>query len=262
MTRAAFLGAIVLVEGPTDSRFLKRHLIAGKTQITICGGKQTALSAINQMAAFPLAGYLAVVDRDFDDHRGLPAIHNVFLADAHDTETMLLSARLQTVAEEVGDQQKIDNFQAKTGRALSDAVLERVEGFTKLRFLNEVRPAFQISMDRFSPWKYTDSATWKVDESALQVDFAAICGKPHAELQVLLASLPPLASWRDSQGHQSLAILSIGLRNVLGNDRQVSENQLCSSLRFAFSEQDFQKTELYGQLKGWEDLTGLPLLSH
>jgi hypothetical protein len=249
MTRSAFSGAIVLVEGSTDSRFLKRHLLTDDAQIAICGGKQTALVAMQRMAVLPIAGYLAVVDKDFDHHRGVVPGQNIFFTDTHDTETLLLSARLDTVLIEVGDEGKLDRFQAATNGTIASAVLARAEVFSRLRFLNDVHPGFRVSMDAFSPWKYIDVANWLVDEQRLHTDFAAGCGHTYTTLLVLLGSLPSLRSWIDAQGHDVLTILSIGLRQVLGNGKQVSETQLLSSLRLAFSETDFSKTMLYGNFK-------------
>ena len=261
MTRSAFSGVILLVEGPSDSRFLKRHILANNSQITICGGKQTALSAMTQMNGMALTGYLAVLDRDFDDHKGILPGRSVFYTDTHDIETLLLSVHLHTLLAELGDEQKIEIFEQQTNQAIAAAVLERAEAFGKMRFLSEVKPALKIGMGSFSPWKYIEVRSWTLDEIKLQTDYAAACGRTHQAVLALLAVLPPLKTWRDAHGHDALAILSIGLRQILGG-RQVSEDQLCSYLRLAFNEYDFRQTQLYADLKSWQEAIGLPFLKH
>jgi len=260
MTRSAFTGPIVLVEGSPDSRFLKRHILP-VVQITICGGKQTALVAMAQMSGFAVSGCLAVVDRDFDDHKGILPGANVFYTDTHDTETMLLASRLETLLNELGDERKLNAFRQTYGD-LGYSLLERAQKFSKLRFLNEVVPAFYIGMGPYTPWKYIDQATWLVDDLSLNGDFASSCGHSHEQLLALIAALPPLNSWKDAQGHDTLAILSIGLRQVLGNGTQVGESQLSSSLRLAFTEDDFRQTVLYSDLRNWEQATGLNVVAH
>jgi hypothetical protein len=260
MTRSAFSGAIVLVEGATDSRFLRRHLLIDQIQLIICYGKQTAIAAMAQMASLPLSGYLAVVDRDFDDHKGIYPGPFVFYTYTHDTETLLLSVRLETVLSELAEKHRVDAFEAAVGSTRS-ALLQRAEAFSRLRYLNEVNPAFGIGVDGFSPWKYVDQRTWILDEHALNLDFSAACGHSLQRLAVYFASLPDLRNWVSVQGHDTLAILSIGLRHVLGSGKQVSENQLSSALRLAFTEIDFQGTKLYGDLRLWQDSNGIPLLA-
>ena len=260
MTRSAFSGPIVLVEGSPDSRFLKRHLLS-IAQLTMCGGKQTAIVAMTNMATMGIQGCIAIVDRDFDDHRAANPPANVYYTDTHDTETLLLASRLDTVLHELGDEAKLRAYKAVNGD-MAGSVLDRAEKFGRLRYLNEVAPAFYIGMGPFSPWKYIDQGTWMVDEPRLNTDFATSCGHPTAHVLALIGGLPPLNTWKDAQGHDTLAIISIGLRQVLGNGTQAGEPVLSSSLRLAFTEDDFRQTQLYADLRIWEQASGMNVLAH
>ena len=111
-------------------------------------------------------------------------------------------------------------------------------------------------MTAFKPWKYIDVATWEVNSTQLHADFASACVTSSAQIQTLILGLPNLQTWKDVQGHDALAVLSIGLRRVLGNGVQVSEHSLCSALRLAFSEDDFRATSLYAGLAAWSIATG------
>jgi hypothetical protein len=186
----------------------------------------------------------------------------IFYTDTHDLETLLLSKRLHTLLGEVAAATKVEAFEQSEGCAVAAALIRRAEAFSKLRFLNDVRPGLGVGMDSFSPWKYIDTGSWAVDEIRLQTDFAAACGHTHASLLALLGGIPQLNSWRDVQGHDALTILSIGLRQKLGDGKQVGEKQLCSSLRLAFSEEDFKSTRLYIDLKNWEQTRSLSFLSY
>jgi hypothetical protein len=260
MTRTAFVGPIVLVEGSTDSRFLKRHLLP-IVQLTICGGKQTALIAVSRIVSLSVNGCLAVLDRDFDDHKGIILEPNIVYTDTHDTETLLLSFRLETLLNELGDERKLAAFRNSHGD-LTNSVLERAAIFGRLRYVNEVQPAFHIGMDQFTPWRYMDHATWLVKEPELVGDFAGLCGYTHEQIRALLKVLAHLKTWKDVQGHDAIKIISIGLRQVLGNGNPVGEHQLATSLRLAFTEEDFKRTQLYVDIKGWEEKSSLTVLAH
>ena len=259
MTRTAFAGAIILCEGPSDSRFFMRHLKPGCTQITICGGKQTVLGATTLLTTLGISGFLAIVDRDFDDHRGVNFNPPIFVTDTHDIETMMLEKRIDTLLMEVGDPPKIRQFEILHGTVISDALLAKCESFAKIRFVNDVQPGLGMDLTGLSAWKYTDIHTWVVDEAALTRVIATLSGRTVDETLQLLATVPALKSWKDARGHDAMALLSIGLRKVLGGGKQVSENQLAGNLRLAFSETDFAATKLYRALKDWETATGLPL---
>jgi hypothetical protein len=252
MTRTSFAGAMVLVEGPSDSRFLSRHLDLARVQLVICGGKGVVLAAIEGLSGIHLTGCVGIIDLDFDHH--LHRLHgpNVISTETHDVETLLLSVRLKTILSEYGDRQKIEAFEAAAHQTVSEALLERASKFAQLRYINEVSAAFEVSFSQFSPWKYTDSQTWTLDESRLFADFAAACNLHLSNLASFSAAIPNLQSWRDVQGHDSLAIICIGLKKILGPGKQVSEEILLTALRLSFSEQDFRSTQLYSFLTAWE----------
>lgn len=258
MTRTAFIGAVVLVEGPTDSRFVSRHLNTALAQVVICGGKQVVLAAVSGLSAVGLSGCVGMIDLDFDHYFRPTSLPNVVVTDTHDIETLLLSVRLQIILGEYGDKDKIEA--AAAGHDLADALIARAAVFARLRYLNEVAPQFGIAFDSFSPWKYIDVTTWTLDESRLHSDFASTCKIAASDLPAMLATVPNLQTWRDVQGHDSLAILSIGFRQALGSGKQVSEAGLLTALRLAFSESDFLATQLYASFKSWESSPdGLPL---
>jgi hypothetical protein len=261
MTRTDFSGAIVLVEGPSDSRFLRRHIDPVSTQITICGGKYNAVSAVVLLAATSEMGYLALVDRDFDDHLSVVRPPGVFVTDTHDIETMMLSARLDTLVEELGDSAKLERFKAANGCSLAEALLARCEWFAPIRFANEVQPGYGLDLSNLSPWKYTESGSWVLDEGSLVSDIAGLCGVAAGDLMTQLRLLPDLRSWKGARGHDAMALLSIGLKKVLGNGKQVGEQILASHLRLAFTESDFASTALYADLKAWEVSAGMTLLA-
>ena len=214
MTRAAFHGVILLVEGPSDSKFFQRHTVSSNTQIAICGGKNTVLGAMALLSTHTLSGLCAVIDRDYEGYRGTTPGPSIFWTDAHDLETQMLSGRLMTVVDELGDVWKIEAFQMVNGN-IEQALLAKCEIFSRLRYMNELAPAFCLDFKSFTPWKYIALDTWAVDEVRLLNDFRACCPCSHSEFEQHLTAVPQLASWAGAHGHDALAILSIGIRRVL-----------------------------------------------
>ena len=260
MIRTTFQGTILLLEGPSDSRFIMRHILVPNTQIVICGGKSAALEAMRLLKSRPSHGCLAVVDRDFDHHTGVMTGPPVFYTDTHDLETLLLSLRLSTLVEEFGDEHKIRDYVRDSGDPVEVAVLKRCEPFARLRYVSKAVPQVGTTMKDFSPWKYFSVPDWKLDELRLTQDFADACGWTVEQLEDHLKACPLLWGWGDVQGHDALAVVSIGLREFLGGGAQVGEKQLQSCLRLACHETDFKKTTLYRGMKGWEEENDMTFL--
>ena len=261
MVRAAFTGTIVLVEGPTDSRFIKRYLLARSAQVTICGGKTTLLAAMSQLSSVQVGDYFALADKDFDDRLGIAPPSRVYRTDTHDLETLLLSFALDAVLAEFSDVDKLDAFCSAKGKPILEILIDIGEVFSGIRYINEVAPRLSANMDNLSPWKYCDLDTLALDEGSFLSDYASRSGQTIAALQTMRAGLPKLRSWNDLRGHDMLAVLSLGLRRALGTGKQVSEENLSSALRLAFTEAFLKQTSLYLQIKGFEATIGYAILT-
>ncbi len=102
LSRANFLGTLLIVEGPSDSRLFKKFSDQSACKTIPAGGKRHAIDAIDILDKRGLSGALAIVDADyFHLDRVKLSSKNVLLTDEHDLELMLLlSNALDNVLDE------------------------------------------------------------------------------------------------------------------------------------------------------------------
>src|SRR5262245_19497546 len=120
MTRTSHDGAFLIVEGDTDARFYKRMVDSGKCRISIAHNRENAVQLVTILQGDNFAGFLAIVDADFDVLEGAVfGSSNIFLTDTHDLETMMLkSPALEKLLLEMESETKLDDFVKGLGKEL------------------------------------------------------------------------------------------------------------------------------------------------
>jgi hypothetical protein len=254
MSRSAFRGSLLVLEGDEDVRFWKSRIANHSVcQIIQAGSKPTVIGAVVKADGLNEQGILGIIDDDCDSCRGLsmPSV-NLIRTETRDIETLMLStSAFDSVLYELGDETKIAALEQSEGRNIRDAFISRALIFGQLRYLNALN-SWNVSFDRISPYKFAQPLSWSFDKVAILQEISAqICGLTAQDLEESLAALELTNPWSVLHGKDSLNVLAIGLRGLIGN-RQYPASQLSQMLRLAFHGVLFRSTSLYLNIKAWE----------
>lgn len=256
MSRSAFSGSLLVLEGDDDVKFWKARTPGHREcQFVIAGSKPTVSGAIAIADTLKQTGILGVVDDDYDSLLGLPIPSaNLVRTETRDLETLLLfSFSFEKVIAEAGSMQKIHDLEQRECLSIREAFVSRSILFGQLRFLS-ARNHWAVSFDRLNPWKWTSLASWTFDREAV---LREMCGQvPSITFEALeqeLASLAQINPWLILHGKDCLDVLAIGLRSVIGNI-QYSDRRIMQMLRLAFDTAMLRSTFLYSNVKAWETL--------
>lgn len=254
MSRTAFKGSFLLLEGDEDIKFWRSRDIDAKTcQFVLAGGKSTVLKAIEEIDRNNLKGVLAIVDDDCDSVRGIAlASVNLIRTETRDLETLMLSSRaLERLLDQLGDAEKIAILEQQEARRIRDVFISRALIFGQIRYLSLAR-AWGIRFESLQPGHFGDEASWTFDRRALLTE---ICRQmPSMKLEDLeqqLCSVPSVNPWLILHGKDSLKVLAVGFRKCLGH-ACVSTEMLRIMLLFAFDRSMFSNTRLYADIRQWE----------
>ncbi|NEP02536.1 MAG: DUF4435 domain-containing protein [Symploca sp. SIO2E9] len=260
MQRSSFLGTFILVEGSSDKLFYKRFVDDKDCRLETTAGKPSsklqAIKVLEILNKSSFKGVLAIVDADFDHlETSLNKIPNLLRTDTHDIETMLInSPALDKVLAEFGSQDKITNF----GRDIREILLE---AGLSIGYLLRISQSDGLSLTfngiKFS--KFINEQTLQIDELKLIEEVknkSQFFSLEDEELQKKLTyqknnNYDP---WQVCCGHDLVEILSIGLRKAIGSCKaaDIEPNSLERSLRLAYEEAYFHKTQLYSDICQWQ----------
>lgn len=266
---------IVIVEGPSDARFLSKF-VSSDVRVQTAFEKSNALAALSMVSGYD--GIVALVDADFEHLLGFTRDDSrVFMTDLHDIECMLVeSPALDVVLTELGSQEKITAFVETHGDLRSVLTTGARElGVLLLAAL----PNNKESNALFLGLCFTDLSFREfVDKTSLAVNRTALvrCVKNRSQRQDLdeelalqalsthHANLESEDCWQLCRGHDLVAILHCGLCTILGSQHrcQLTKERLESDLRIAYTVDSFRQTKLYMQLVAWErDHPGFAILA-
>ena len=239
--------SFLIVEGPDDARFWgpRRHsactLVDGE-------GKPNVMAAVQRLDG-DVGGVLGIVDEDYDCLIGKSlGLSNLVAVSPHDLECFLLcqAPALDKVLAEFGTRAKIDSFEAREDSDVRTALLRRASVFGQLRWAHAC--GLNIRSEEIRIPRFLDEGTWQVDRQGLIR--AAAAGLEDDELERCIGRLPKVQPWRLVRGHDVLAVLRIGLRNVLGDLRpSVGVPDIARVLRAAGR---LEGTTLLEEIRRWE----------
>lgn len=226
MSRTAFAGSFLIVEGDDDSRFWRRKIADGRCELVIAGGRINVEGTIAKVDAQRFAGALGIVDADFSGIDGTSPSPNLIYTEDHDLEAMLLqSSALDAVLVEYGDRGRIAAFEAQAGHGVREALLARGLPFGRLRWL-ALRLPLPLRFEKLKPARFVTRSGWQLDVDGLHEEAAHLCGLTVSELQIHLDA----ALGHDYPGHSTLGKL----------------------LRQALQSHELQATSLHRDIRAWE----------
>lgn len=254
MSRSAFAGSFLVLEGVDDVKFWKTRAVPrNDCQFVMAGSKTTVTEAILRTEALKQAGVLGIIDDDCDSLLGLPLPSmNLIRTETRDMETLMLrSIAFDKVISELGNGEKIHALEQREGKSVREAFISRAHIFGQIRLLNASNN-WLVKFDHLRPYRFADIPSWSFDRSLiLQEVLRQLPSLTITDLESHLATLPIADTWKVLHGKDSLSVLAVGLRNVIGNQQHPAE-RIMQMLRLAFDKLLFEATQLYSTIKSWE----------
>jgi hypothetical protein len=257
MSRAAFAGSFLVVEGEDDSRLWRKFTAPEYCEIVIAGGKPCALESMVRLGALNVSGVVSVVDDDYDGKlRTRLNNPNVVYTDENDTEIVLLrSSALDRVLAEFVDQETLTRLEREIGSTIRQAVASRAAVLGRLRFFSK-KDNVAISFGDLSCHRVCLKTQWEIDVASI----AAIVSAAHPtiksdDLIAIMTAKDDQDPWTWCQGHDAVDLLVIGMQEKF-RVRQVGRELLARYLRIAFNPDDLCKTAMYRAIVEWENNNG------
>lgn len=248
-------GVFLIVEGSDDERFWRPRVRVEPEAIVIAEGVRNLQDCTRSMPATLAGAVCAVADSDFRSFTPIDPFAgcaDVYYYDEGFLETFILNTvALRKVLAVHADAARLTAFrQANRPHTVHSQLRLMASVFGRLRVLNEIN-AWGVCFERaFTPYRYVDEATWRLDEPRLFADYAAATGSSVAAVQAACAGIGRLGQIKLVHGHDSLKILAIGLRRVLGSSN-AGPKALFADLCLAFETESFRHKKLISDLKTW-----------
>ena len=265
MTRTVSKGAFILVEGITDDRFYGKFA-SDDARIIECHSKDSVRKAVKELSGRrKVDGVIGIVDADLDvlDHREVSP--PLFRTDCRDLEMMCIrSNALQDIVNEYGDRAKVTKFKERNG-PVKDALLKASVPLGLLMHVSK-RLGLGLNFSDLDFGSFLDPRTLSVDINAMIDEVVANSIRLSVSKRVLLRDLQKEMEsledpWNAGRGHDAVEILLLGLKKGFGsfNSRYLTNDALGGALRLAFSDSDFEATDLYKDTSEWAEGKGFAL---
>jgi hypothetical protein len=253
LRRSTFFGTFLLVEGSSDKVFYERFVDKIACQVVVMAGKTRVIIVLDILDRSSFDGVLAIVDADFDRlENSVNESINLLLTDTHDLETMLIdSPALDKVVAEFGSEEKIAKLKLDVRTSLVEAGIS----IGYLRWISQC-DGLNLTFSDLKFSKFIDDKTLQTNELNL---IQEVKNKSQAfslkteDLQQRIATEKNKGfnPWQVCCGHDLVEILALGLRETIGT-MSVDSDSLERSLRLAYEEVYFRKTQLWANIRQWE----------
>lgn len=266
MERTVFDGVFMIVEGVTDGRLFGKFADPDGVQITIAHSKDNVREVVRLMATRRRDGRtMGIVDPDLDLLHGRTAKPPLFHTDCRDMEMMAIrSNALDDVLSEYADQDRLRTFEETVG-PVREALLSASYPVGLMMAVSQER-GLGLSFKDLDFGRFINPRTLGLDAGAMVSEVLDRSRSARIGRRELLKVLNDEARrlddpWKAARGHDTVDVLLIGLRRTFGsfNASSLNEGALGGALRLAFSDADFEETELYGSTGRWAEERGVAL---
>ena len=244
----------MLVEGRDDKLFFEQFVSADNCVVKVVEGRDTVAEVVDILVLSEFRGVLGVVDGDAIYSRDICVNGNLILLECLDLEALLIRfGSLDRILIEFGSGKKLKNLPCHAWKILVKAA--KPIGCLRIR---SALDGLSLRFDGLRYSRFVDLKTLEVDHHSLvqEVKHRSKCAE--IECRPVLEGIAKtervmVDDWSVCLGEDLVAILSIGLRRVLGtnNAGAVSPEILRRSLRLAFSKGDLEQTRLHDDILRW-----------
>ena len=258
LSRAVDKRSVLVVEGSGDKKLYERFLADNQCKVVIAWGKPNVFTVIDLLSNPKFEGVLGIVDSDFDriiSARPQNTGSNIVHCDYHDLETMMIrSSALDVILRELGSLDKLFRLSSPP----RDLLLKAALPIGALR-LASIQLKINLKFEGLNMSKFIDSNTLVTDLGNL-VDTVVKHSQRHDLSKVkLVKSLETILSsnhdpWELCAGDDLVDVLGLGLRRKFATRKaiDVTSDKLSTSLRMAFSREDFFNLDVVDRIREWE----------
>ncbi len=260
LLRAAFKGPIVLVEGDSDQLFFERIFEQESVNVQSAYCRDYALDALRLVQGRGFRGVIAIVDADFGHLDGSSPPADVFFTDTHDLETMLLQSNaLDKVLRELGDKKLISGFEKSIKKSVRQHLLDNGKFIGYLLWLS-IKSGLSLCFKDLEFQSFVCNKSLTVDVKLLIKEVDRNTRRGVIDQSGVLSKLQALMNkerdlWQVCCGHHLVHLLAMLLKSRLSakNISEITPVHLERILRLAYEKSYFPQTNLYQQLRGWEE---------
>jgi hypothetical protein len=247
-----------IVEGPDDKKFFKRFLETA-CDLVIAYGRENAEKALAILEKEGHIKVLAIVDADFDFLENRPASsENVLRTDTHDIEILCLSTvAFSKLLIEFGSEGKLA-FN-KTPDELRNSLMHAASAIGYLRWFS-IRQNLALNFEDLKFGRFVDDNSISIQKENLFAEIRNHSHRPDLPDSFFVQGIDALQDFKHDLkllccGHDVIEILSICFRKQLGsnNAQEVKPEVLTRSLRLAYEQADFEKTNLWISFCNWQN---------
>ena len=255
MLRRGFGGAFVLVEGTTDVALFKRFTDATAAHMSHVGNKELVSATVEIMNREAFSGVVGIVDSDRDRILGIAQTSNVFAMDHCDVEcTLLLSDAYLKVMDEYASPAKVTRFQNAYGdvREHLFAQCAHLGGLRLVSRIENLNLTFEDTQyEHFTDVNMVVNIEAMIDyvlQKSGQAQSRDKVRRRLSELDAMHYDATELCN-----GHDTVAILTIGLKRALGSNRGLRAEDMERALRLSFEYEHLRRTALHREIAEWEE---------
>ena len=267
----------IIVEAKTDEKLYRKMLVKGNYRFFAADGWSKALPALQQSNTQKLKGVICIIDADFRRiEKDEPDIENLFMTDYHDAEMMMInSPAWEGVLNEYADNSlpssgglsKLDKFEQTHNHDIKTHLLEACKPLSCLILLSKKENLgleFKKYINKKSKYKYPDYSKFIHHKKMIcDVNDLIKTIEDFSKKHNLFKDKPELKTKLNElittefdlhelcNGHHFINIFVFALGEI--GSKNATRDDIETNLRTAYRPQDFQQTNLYNDLKNWQD---------
>jgi len=271
----------IITEGPYDYEFYSRFFNSEKCEIRFANSRKNVISVIKSLLkkipGEAPGSVIGIVDRDFSFFTGPEGenYENVFMTDSHDIETMIISDEMiEKVLEYYERKSSAGRFRRNTLMAIRQgSMLSRLIECSRLvglsLFVNE-KYGLNMTFKHLNCKKknifidFTDPSALVMDEERLMEVIEKRNKTKFADFREALSKElsggPDLFDYpmQICRGHDLMCVLlaDININYPQDSGSKVRSRDLERLFRRLYGREEFYKTDLYRELKGWAEEQG------
>jgi hypothetical protein len=277
---SGFAGIFLFVEGSRDVVLFKKFIDRYKCQIQVANGKFNIIGAIEILNSRKFQRGLGIIDKDFDEILNITyTISNLISTDFHDIEISIIeSDALLHVVETHCDGAKLKKLELENGPIKTVLYsLAKYIGYLKLaNKIYNLGLVFKPENVDGRPLNYSNfidalTLTFKGDHLLVETVFNYSINRTQncsaketiIEKLKLVQELVDLDEKHLCNGHDITFIIQLALKKKLGSTRSIelSQKRIELDLSFAYDSTYFISTNLYQEIKKWEDRKKVKILT-
>jgi hypothetical protein len=253
----------IIVEGETDQKLFSKLINAPHAEIEISHeGVNGVLRSVSELLR-ETNRILGIRDADFLHLEGKKeTAENIFLTDFHDSEMMLILCdnAYHSVAAEYLSKEKEPSL-------LREKIFKSLAFIGGIRWINisecsESSESLELKFEGLGFGNFYDGETLVLDEEKCLNDIMRRSPKRKKEISTAdvrlkiknISDFPNLCNGHDFQKAFALCV-------SFNSKKGVNDTEIGKAFRIAYRFKDFQRTELYNQLKEWSNNHSLTLFS-